>query len=157
MLYFLQMEKKVIFIKKKKKSMAEEFCTVVYIIYIIVLAVVYVAALTYRGPGRCLPNIIQLPVEGTHGVPFTLNNVTLTATVKFSLCFYTLGLHDLHRPHIMLFCVPHILALCNTNCISSFSEMQYVCEMQYLFCHLCDIYSVSVSLSEVCVVGKDVM
>lgn len=115
------------------------------------------ATLTYGRPGGRLPNIIQLPVEGTHGVPFTSNDVALTATVEFRLSFYTLGLHDLHRQNMvfayLILCSPHITFVKQ----SIFLALRLKCDMFAFYCHLRDIYSVSVSLPEVCFVGNDVM
>lgn len=53
--------------------------------------------LTYRGPGRSLPDVIQLPIQCPHGVPFPIHYLAATAAVEFSFCFDTLGLHHLSR------------------------------------------------------------
>lgn len=51
--------------------------------------------LTERGPGRSLPDVIQLPIQCPHGVPFSVHYLAATAAVEFSFCFDTLGLHHL--------------------------------------------------------------
>lgn len=51
---------------------------------------------TNRWPGGCLPNVVELPVEGAHGVTFALDELTLTPTVKLRLSLHALSLHDLH-------------------------------------------------------------
>lgn len=51
--------------------------------------------LTERGPGRSLPDVIQLPIQCPHGVPFPVHYLAATAAVEFSFCFDTLGLHHL--------------------------------------------------------------
>ena len=53
--------------------------------------------LTQRGPGRSLPDVIQLPIKRPHGVPFSTHYLVATATVEFSFRFDTLGLHHLIR------------------------------------------------------------
>lgn len=51
--------------------------------------------LTQRSPRRCLPNVIELPVQSSHGVSFSIDYFTLTKTIEFSFCLYTLSLHHL--------------------------------------------------------------
>ena len=50
---------------------------------------------TYRGPGGGLPDVVELPVEGSHRVTFALDDLTLTPPIKLGLSLHTLGLHDL--------------------------------------------------------------
>lgn len=57
-----------------------------------------VHSLTYRGPGRALPDVIELPVKGTHRMTFAVYDYTATAAVEFCLYLHTLGLHHLCKP-----------------------------------------------------------
>lgn len=53
-------------------------------------------------PGGGLPDVIQLPVQSSHGLTFALNDLGLTASIEFSLCFYTLSLHHLQTGNIIV-------------------------------------------------------
>lgn len=51
--------------------------------------------LTDGRPGRRLPDVIELPVEGAHGVTFALDDLAATSPVELRLKLHTLSLHDL--------------------------------------------------------------
>lgn len=67
--------------------------------------------LTERGPGRSLPDIIQLPIQGPHGVAFSIHYLAAAAHVEFSFCFDALGLHHLTRETVTHKCYCLMLAL----------------------------------------------
>lgn len=54
-----------------------------------------VTKLTQGSPRRSLPNVIELPVQSSHCVSFSIDYFTLTKTIEFSFCLYTLSLHHL--------------------------------------------------------------
>lgn len=51
--------------------------------------------LTDGRPGGRLPNVVELPVEGAHGVAEASNQLAAAAAVKFRLCLHALRLHHL--------------------------------------------------------------
>lgn len=51
--------------------------------------------LTDGRPGRRLPDVIELPVEGAHGVTFALDHLAATSPVELRLKLHTLSLRDL--------------------------------------------------------------
>lgn len=54
-----------------------------------------VTKLTQGSPWRSLPNVIELPVQSSHCVSFSIDYFTLTRTIEFGFCLYTLSLHHL--------------------------------------------------------------
>lgn len=99
-----------------------------------------VAKLTQGRPRRCLPDVIELPIQSTHCVSFSPDYFTSTRTIEFGFCFYALSLHHLEsntlKKHsyftVLYFQNMHLLTY-NTDFAAIYSKL---CTQRAIFSHL---------------------